>query len=81
MSHDRRSVLAAIGLVLPWSIPARAIAAPPTGQPPVLRLRSFEDAVREAFVAFVTRQYQTLRAPKMPREVWPPLGEAIFGVA
>ena len=50
MSHDRRSVLAALGLALPFGLGARAAtpAAPP-GRPPVLRLRSFEDAVREAF--------------------------------
>lgn len=52
MSHDRRSVLAAIGLVLPLGIPARATApAAPTGAPPVLRFRSFEESVREAFAA------------------------------
>jgi hypothetical protein len=50
MSHDRRSVLAALGLVLPLSIPGRAATtAAPGARPPVLRLRSFEEAVREAF--------------------------------
>jgi hypothetical protein len=38
-----------------------------------------EDAVRAAFDAFTERHYQTLRAPRRPHEVWPQLGEAIFG--
>jgi hypothetical protein len=38
-----------------------------------------EDAAREAFSAFVHRHYQTLRAPLRPWDVWPQLGEAIFG--
>jgi hypothetical protein len=50
MSHDRRSVLTAIGLALPFGIDTRLSAATlPTGPAPVLRLRSFEEAVREAF--------------------------------
>jgi hypothetical protein len=38
-----------------------------------------EETVRAAFTAFVERQYQTLRAPVRPHEIWPTLGEAIFG--
>ena len=50
MSHDRRSVLAAIGLTLPFGLSAvRPASAAPVGLPPALRLRSFEEAVREAF--------------------------------
>lgn len=50
MLRDRRSVLAALGLAVPFGIPARASAAP-VGPAPGLRFRSFEDAVREAFAA------------------------------
>ncbi|MBP3954473.1 hypothetical protein J8F10_04120 [Gemmata sp. G18] len=50
MTHDRRSVLATIGLALPFGIGTRfASAVPPHGPAPVLRLRPFEEAVREAF--------------------------------
>ncbi|HEY1189484.1 MAG TPA: hypothetical protein VGE74_17665 [Gemmata sp.] len=50
MSHDRRSVIAALGLVLPLGFPGRsAAAAPPVARPAVLRFRSFEEAVRDAF--------------------------------
>jgi DNA-directed RNA polymerase subunit RPC12/RpoP len=38
-----------------------------------------EDTVRGALTAFVERQYQTLRPPRRPAEIWPMLGEAIFG--
>jgi hypothetical protein len=38
-----------------------------------------EEAARSAFTAFTERHYQTLRAPRRPHEVWPQLGEAIFG--
>jgi len=48
MLRDRRSVLAALGLAVPFGIPARAAA---TGPAPGLRFRSFEDAVREAFAS------------------------------
>jgi hypothetical protein len=51
MSHDRRTVLAAIGLVLPFGIGSRARAAAPVGPPPVLRFRPFEEALREAFAS------------------------------
>lgn len=37
-----------------------------------------EDAVRAAYTTFCERQYQTLRAPRRPHEVWPLLGDAIF---
>jgi hypothetical protein len=47
-THDRRSVLAALGLAVPFGIDTRAIAA---GPPPGLRFRPFEDAVREAFAS------------------------------
>ncbi|MBP3955634.1 hypothetical protein J8F10_10110 [Gemmata sp. G18] len=53
MSHDRRSVLTAIGLALPFGIDTRLSAAAPVGPAPVLRLRSFEEAVRAAFGALV----------------------------
>lgn len=50
MSHDRRSVLAALGLALPLGLTGRrGTAAPPTTAPPVVRLRAFEELVREAF--------------------------------
>ena len=45
MFHDRRSVLAALGAALPFAVPRWATAGPAPG----LRLRAFEDAVREAF--------------------------------
>jgi len=38
-----------------------------------------EDAVRACFNAFIERHYRTLRAPRRPHEVWPDLGDAIFG--
>ena len=50
MTHTRRSILSALGLALPAGFGACARAsATPTGPAPVLRFRSFEDAVREAF--------------------------------
>lgn len=51
MSHNRRSVLAAIGLALPLGLDGRASATAPPGVAPALRLRPFEEAVREAFQA------------------------------
>jgi hypothetical protein len=48
MTHNRRSVLAAIGMALPFGFTGRARAAE-AGPPPVLRFRPFEQAVREAF--------------------------------
>jgi hypothetical protein len=48
MTHDRRSVLASIGLALPFGLD-RLVAAAPTDPAPALRLRSFEEAVRAAF--------------------------------
>ncbi|VTT97720.1 unnamed protein product [Gemmataceae bacterium] len=48
MTHDRRTVLASLGLALPFGLD-RLVAAAPTGPAPVLRLRSFEEAVRAAF--------------------------------
>ena len=47
MNQDRRSVIAALGLSLPFSLNVGASG----GRPPELRLHSFEDAVREAFGA------------------------------
>jgi hypothetical protein len=38
-----------------------------------------EGAVKDAFTAFVERHYQTLRAPRRPHEIWPQLGDTIFG--
>lgn len=50
MSQDRRSVLSALGLALPFGLSAvRPASAAPLGPAPVLSLRSFEDAVRAAF--------------------------------
>lgn len=52
MIHDRRSVLATIGLALPLGLDTRAgAAARPTGPAPVLRLVPFEEAVRGAFAS------------------------------
>lgn len=50
MSHDRRTVLSALGLTLPfgWSA-VRPVSAAPVVVPPVVRLLSFEEAVRAAF--------------------------------
>ncbi|QEL17618.1 hypothetical protein [Limnoglobus roseus] len=47
MNQDRRSVITALGLALPFGSPARASG--PAGPAPWLSLRSFEDAVRDAF--------------------------------
>lgn len=54
MDRGRRSVLAALGLAVPFGLWARRDAAgatPPTsmGEGPELRLRPFEQALREAF--------------------------------
>lgn len=40
-----------------------------------------EEAVRAAFTAFCERQYQTLRAPQRPHEVWPVLADVLFEAA
>lgn len=47
MFQDRRAILSAIGLALPFGFPLRASAA--TFPVPRLRLRTFEEALREAF--------------------------------
>lgn len=50
MNQDRRTLLSAIGLAFPFGRALRpAGSAAPAGPPLVLRFRSFEDAVREAF--------------------------------
>ncbi|AMV23344.1 hypothetical protein VT84_02975 [Gemmata sp. SH-PL17] len=52
MAHDRRSVLATIGLALPFGLGPRLTAATPAAGPvPALRFRPFEEAVREAFAS------------------------------
>ncbi|VTS00617.1 unnamed protein product [Gemmata massiliana] len=52
MAHDRRSVLATIGLALPFGLGTRLTAATPAvGPAPALRFRPFEEAVRGAFAA------------------------------
>lgn len=51
MDHGRRSVLAALGLAAPFGFWGRADAASSPGGPPALRLRPFEQAVREAFAS------------------------------
>jgi DNA-directed RNA polymerase subunit RPC12/RpoP len=45
----------------------------------VAALDQDEDDVRANFTSFAERQYNSLRPPRGPEEVWPPLGEAIFG--
>lgn len=37
-----------------------------------------EEAVRCAFTSFCERQYQTLRAPLRPHDVWPRLADVLF---
>jgi hypothetical protein len=49
MFSDRRSVLSALALFLPFGLAARG-RSPSVGPPPVLRFRPFEEAVREAFL-------------------------------
>jgi hypothetical protein len=50
MNQTRRSILSAIGVALPFGIGARVGASPaPAEAAPVLRFRSFEEAVRTAF--------------------------------
>ena len=50
MIQSRRSLLSALGLALPFGLGARVGASPtPVGTAPSLRLRPFEEAVREAF--------------------------------
>jgi len=54
MIHSRRSLLSAIGVALPFGLGglARASSTPSgTANAPVLRFRSFEEAVREAFAS------------------------------
>lgn len=60
MSHDRRSVIAALGLALPFGINAapRASARPVMFTPPKLRFASFEDAVAAAFGAGAALEYE-----------------------
>lgn len=72
-----RSVDAATGFA-----PDHAFLAPPVVArciQIIALLDQDEDAVREVFTSFAQRQYQGLRPPRPPREVWPMLGEAIFG--
>ncbi len=72
-----RSVDAATGFA-----PENAFLAPPVIARCVqiiAMLDQDEDAVRAAFTAFVERYYQTLRAPRRPHDVWPQLGQQLFG--
>ncbi|MFO0889412.1 MAG: hypothetical protein U0790_09765 [Isosphaeraceae bacterium] len=49
---SRRSVLSALGLAVPFGAGARAGASSaPAGTVPALRFRSFEQSLREAFIA------------------------------
>jgi len=53
MNHDRRAVLAAFGLAIPFGVDRFAGASPLfTGGSVGITLRSFEDGVREAFRLF-----------------------------
>lgn len=53
MNHDRRAILTAFGLAVPFGLDRLASAAPLlTGGAVSLTLRSFEDGVREAFRLF-----------------------------
>jgi hypothetical protein len=47
----------------------------------IATLDADEERVRASFCAFCERQYQTLRAPLRPHEVWPKLADAIFAEA
>lgn len=47
----------------------------------IATLDADEERVRASFCAFCERQYQTLRAPLRPLEVWPKLADAIFAEA
>jgi hypothetical protein len=49
MRISRRSVLAALGIALPIEVAGRAAAAATPPAAPALRLRSFEEALRQAF--------------------------------
>jgi hypothetical protein len=50
MNQTRRSLLSAIGVALPFGIGTRLGACPTSAEAaPVLRFRSFEEAVRKAF--------------------------------
>lgn len=55
MKQSRRSLLSAFGLALPFGLGARvgASSSPAVSTGPVLRFRSFEEAVREAFADHV----------------------------
>jgi len=54
MNHDRRAMLATLGLAVPFGFERWAVASPsrPAGSVMGLTLRSFEDGVREAFRLF-----------------------------
>lgn len=54
ISHDRRSVLSAVGLLLPLGFDRAAGAPAHWGPAPVLRLRTFEEGLRCAFEEAVT---------------------------
>jgi hypothetical protein len=51
MRHDRRTILAAIGFLLPFGFGERTRAAAPVGPPTSLGFRSFEKALRETLDA------------------------------
>jgi len=51
MNQDRRSIMTAIGIALPFGLgPRLATATATPSVPPVLRFQSFEVALREAFL-------------------------------
>ncbi|VTR92869.1 unnamed protein product [Gemmata massiliana] len=67
MTHDRRSVLATIGLVLPFGLGTRlTAAAPPAGPVPVLRFRPFEESVRDAFAAGTHLSFAAISGEALP---------------
>jgi hypothetical protein len=51
MPPDRRSVLSALGLTLPFGLAAAPGRAAAAGPPPAVRFRPFEDALRDALAA------------------------------